>query len=196
MNKEEKLENLQQEASECKKCTLWKTRKNVVFGDGAPSSIMFIGEAPGFNEDASGKPFVGRAGKLLDELLNKIGLTRNNVYISNIVKCRPPENRDPYPNEIKVCFPYLEKQIEIIKPEVIICLGRHSSKQILEKFNQKFSGITQDHGKHFIVSTLYGKIIIVPMYHPAAALYNPNLKEDIIKDFLKLNKELQTFKKE
>ncbi len=159
--------------------------KNVVFGDGPlDANIMFIGEAPGFNEDRLGKPFVGRAGKFLDELLKTVNLNRRDVYISNIVKCRPPKNRDPTPEEINQFYPFLDLEIKEIKPKIIIPLGRHATKTIFERYNLKFDGISVEHGKIYKVSTLFGEIKIAPMYHPAAAIYNPNLK-DVLKEDLK-----------
>jgi len=177
-------EEVEKEALSCKKCELWKSRTNVVFGDGPKDAkTMFIGEAPGFYEDKQGKPFVGKAGKLLTELLNKIGIQRNEVYITNIVKCRPPNNRDPLPEEVKACYPYLDFQINHIKPKVIVPLGRHAAKLILEKYGLEFEGISKEHGKVHEVSTLFGKIYIIPMYHPAAAIYNQYLRPTLEKDF-------------
>lgn len=178
------FEKMKKQAENCKKCDLWKTRTNVVFGDGPTNAeVMLIGEAPGFYEDREGKPFVGRAGKFLDELLKAANLKREEVYITNIVKCRPPNNRDPTDEEIKACYPYLDFQINHIKPRVIIALGRHASRVIFERYNLEFTGISREHGKPREVSTLFGKIKIVPMYHPAAAIYNQSLKGVLIEDF-------------
>lgn len=177
-------EGLERQAKECQKCVLSKTRTNVVFGDGSTSAkIMILGEAPGSNEDLQGKPFVGKAGQLLTEILKKVGIDRKDVFISNIVKCRPPGNRDPLPEEIKACYPYLDSQIEYIKPKVILPLGRHSSKLVLEKYNQTFEGISKDHGKIHQVSTSWGELLVIPMYHPAATIYNQSLKPVLEKDF-------------
>jgi len=147
---------------------------------------MFVGEAPGYWEDQKGLPFVGRAGRILDELLESIGLDREDVYITNIVKCRPPNNRDPTEEEIRTCSPYLDLQIDIIRPRVIIPLGRHSMAYILKKFGFDVEPISRIHGKMFEARTLFGRIIIMPMYHPAVALYRPAMKEELEKDFRKI----------
>ena len=181
-----KFEEIKKQAENCRKCDLWKTRTNVVFGEGPTNAkVMFIGEAPGFNEDKQGKPFVGRAGKFLDELLTAAGLKREDVYITNIVKCRPPNNRDPTDSEIKACYPYLDFQISHINPKIIVPLGRHASKLVFEKYGLIFEGISKEHGKPREISNLFGKLKIVPMYHPAAAIYNQSLKGVLIEDFKK-----------
>ena len=173
------LEKIEKEIKECKKCPLYKTRKNAVPGEGGfQRRIMFVGEAPGRREDELGRPFVGAAGKFLDELLASIGLSRKDVYITNIVKCRPPGNRDPTDEEIKLCSPYLDRQIAIMKPRIICPLGRFSAKYILEKFGFEMGKISKIQGKVF-----EGNILILPMYHPAAALYHQNLKNELYKSF-------------
>jgi len=185
----EKLQLLKQQILNCKKCDLHKIRTNPVIGEGSPDAgIMFIGEAPGFNEDKQGKPFVGRAGKIFDELLNSINLKREKIYITNILKCRPPNNRNPTQEEIKICSPYLNEQIDIIKPKVICCLGNFSTDYIFKKFNlkEKIQGISRIHGKVFNASTLMGIIRIIPLYHPAVATYNTNMLEILKKDFEKI----------
>ncbi len=161
----------------CKKCNLSDTRNNVVWGYGnINSEIMFIGEAPGANEDEIGTPFVGRSGKLLDEMLNNIGLSRDkNIFISNIVKCRPPENRNPRTNEINTCIDWLYKQIEIINPKLIVCLGLVPSKKLIDR-NIK---ITIDHGKFYDKNN----ILYTPFYHPSALLRNPNHKPISASDY-------------
>jgi len=190
MGKEERLRELEEKIRACKKCTLGTLRTNAVPGAGSyDARVMFVGEAPGYWEDQKGLPFVGRAGKVLDELLEGIGLTREDVYITNIVKCRPPENRDPTEDEIKACSPYLDMQIDVIRPRVIVPLGRHSMRYLLEKFGFSPGPISKIHGEVFETRTLFGRIVIMPMYHPAAALYRPPLKEELRKDFLRL-KEL------
>ncbi|WP_148883223.1 type-4 uracil-DNA glycosylase [Thermococcus aciditolerans] len=187
MGKEELMRKLEERIRNCQKCPLGGLRTNAVPGSGSyDAKVMFVGEAPGYWEDQKGLPFVGRAGKVLDELLAEIGLTRDEVYITNIVKCRPPENRDPLEDEIKACSPYLDRQIDIIRPRVIVPLGRHSMRYILEKFGFDPEPISKIHGKTFETHTLFGKIIIMPMYHPAAALYRPPIKEELRKDFLRL----------
>ncbi|OYT59982.1 uracil-DNA glycosylase [Euryarchaeota archaeon ex4484_178] len=173
------LEKIENEIKNCKKCPLHRLRKNAVPGEGGHKKrIMFIGEAPGRREDELGRPFVGAAGKFLDELLSEIGLTRDDVYITNVVKCRPPNNRDPTEEEISLCAPYLERQIELLKPRIICPLGRFSAKYILEKYGFEMSSISKVQGKIF-----EGDIMIIPMYHPAAALYHQNLKEDLRRSF-------------
>lgn len=166
-------------------------RTNAVPGSGSyDAKIMFVGEAPGYWEDQKGLPFVGRAGKVLDELLTEISLKRDDVYITNIVKCRPPNNRDPDEDEIKACSPYLDRQIDIIRPKVIVPLGRHSMSYLLRKFGFEPEPISRIHGKIFEARTLFGRIIIMPMYHPAVALYKPQLREELRNDFKKLKEIL------
>jgi len=173
-------EKIEKEIKMCKKCPLHKTRKNAVPGEGGNRKrIMFIGEAPGRREDELGRPFVGAAGKFLDELLDSIGLGREDVYITNIVKCRPPGNRDPTELEIKICSPYLDRQINILDPRIICPLGRFSAKYILERYGFDMESITKVHGKIYKAD----KILILPMYHPAAALYHQYLKEELRKSF-------------
>ena len=138
---------------------------------------MLIGEGPGKNEDEQGRPFVGRAGELLDELLNKVGLSREDVFITNVVKCRPPDNRDPKKDEIETCNPYLKRQINLIEPKVIATLGNHATKTLIGK-----TGISTIHGDEFE----YNGIKLIPLYHPAAGLYNPDLKDDMENDMNKL----------
>jgi uracil-DNA glycosylase len=186
MNRQEKLDELNNKIKNCKKGPLCKTRTNAVPGEGSVNSeIMFVGEAPGFNEDKTGKPFVGRAGKIFDGLLNSINLKRDEIYITNILKCRPPKNRNPSDNEIKSCASYLDQQIEIIQPRIICCLGNFSTKFILQKYGlkDKIQGISKIHGKVFNVSNLTGVINIIPLYHPAVATYNSNMLEILKKDF-------------
>ena len=166
-------------------------RTNAVPGSGNyDAKIMFVGEAPGYWEDQKGLPFVGRAGKVLDELLAEISLKREDVYITNIVKCRPPNNRDPDEDEIKACSPYLDRQIDIIRPKIIVPLGRHSMSYLLRKFGFEPEPISRIHGEIFEARTLFGKIIIMPMYHPAVALYKPQLREELRNDFKKLKEIL------
>ncbi len=169
-------------------------RKNKYFpvvGEGSHAAkIMFIGEAPGKSEAETARPFCGRSGKLLDEMLASINLNRSNVYITNVVKDRPPENRDPAEEEIKLYSPFLDRQIEIIEPKVIATLGRFSMAYILEHFGLKdmIRSITQIHGKEFVADTKYGKVTIIPFYHPAVALYNSSNRETLMEDFQILKK--------
>lgn len=169
-------------------CGLKKVATQPVYEIVPPSSgILFIGEAPGKNEDLQGRPFVGSAGKFLDELLHSIGYTREEVYVSNIVKYRPPANRDPQEDEKDACRVWLNAELLFVKPKVIVTLGRHALGRFVPN-----SKITTDHGKSFKHST---GIPIFAMYHPAAALYNPNLKEDMRKDFKELEKFLKNVPK-
>ena len=187
MNAEETLPQIAQEVSVCKKCTLHKTRKKAVAGEGpANAEIMFIGEGPGFHENEQGRPFVGAAGKFLDQLLAQAGVTRGDVFITNVVKCRPPENRDPQPRELESCDRYLERQIEIINPSIIVTLGRFS----MGKFMQG-AKISQVHGEMRKVGDRY----IIAMFHPAAALHQAALKPTILSDFAKLPEQLNEARK-
>ena len=167
--------DLVQRISTCEKCGLSQGRNRSVPGDGAlDSDIMFIGEGPGFHEDRQGLPFVGQAGNLLNEMLSSIGLSRKDVYITNMVKCRPPNNRDPFPVEIRSCSPYLDAQIELIQPKVIVTLGRYSfAKFFPNESISKARGRPRD----------WQGLVIYPMYHPAAALHNPGLRPALQRDF-------------
>jgi len=172
------LVDLAQEVAMCKRCPLAQGRTRAVPGEGPENAaIMFIGEGPGFHEDQQGRPFVGAAGQFLDELLQAIGLKRDDVYITNVVKCRPPGNRDPQPDEMAACQSYLDRQIALIKPRVIVTLGRYSMARAFP--NEKISAI---HGKPRRV----GDIVYVPMFHPAAALHQPSLQRAVEEDFAKL----------
>jgi uracil-DNA glycosylase len=164
-------------------------KNHPVIGEGShQAKVMLIGEAPGRNEAATGRPFCGAAGKILDELLTSAGITREEVYITNIVKDRPPQNRDPLPEEIEVYGPFLDRQIEIIQPKVIATLGRFSMKYILEKFGlpEATQPIGKLHGKSFSARAAYGTITIVPLYHPAAAIYDRSKMADLKADFMTL----------
>ena len=175
----------------CSKCILSKTRINVVIGSGKiPNQIVFIGEAPGSQEDKQGIPFVGRAGKIFDRLLNSISLTRNEVYITNILKCRPPKNRNPKTTEIIQCTPYLEKQIEILRPKILAPMGTFPTKYCCSKFNIPFDNISSIHGKKFLVTGTSFSGFIMPLYHPAAAIYNPYLSELMKKDMQGIKNQL------
>lgn len=162
----------------CQKCRLCEGRTNAVPGEGSPSAaLMFIGEGPGFNEDQQGRPFVGRAGKLLDDLLSTVPVKREDVYITNVVKCRPPDNRDPHPDEVEACWPYLEAQIALLKPRVIATLGRHSLGRFFPD-----SKISRDHGRIL----RWRDHTVFPLYHPAAALRAGAVMEALAADFKKL----------
>ncbi len=187
MNSQETLNTVADQVKTCEKCALHYSRKNAVSGEGpANSEIMFIGEGPGFYENEEGRPFVGQAGKFLDELLEIAGLKRSEVFICNVVKCRPPSNRDPLPEELSACAGYLDKQIEAIDPCVIVTLGRFSMGKFLP--NAKISEI---HGQACMVNDR----MIVPMFHPSAALHQPSLKPLVIEDFKTLPQSLQQMKK-
>jgi len=195
VEKEREMEKLKRECLEfCYEHPLYNPGTYPVFGEGSlEAKILFCGEAPGLNESLSGHPFCGAAGKILDELLESIGIKREKVYITNIVKLRPPNNRDPEPEEIRAFGPYLERQIEIIKPEVICLLGRYSMKFLMEKFGLKdqIEGISKIHGRVFETKNLFQNITIIPFYHPAVATYNPNMKEILMKDFKVLERFTQ-----
>lgn len=155
-----------------------------VIGEGNhEAKIMFVGEAPGRNEATTGRPFCGSAGQILAELLFSAGIKREDVYITNIVKDRPPLNRDPLPEEIEIYGPFLDRQIGIIQPQIIATLGRYSMGYIMTKFGLSFGTISEMHGKSFSATASYGPITIVPLYHPAAAIYNQGLKDTLKKDF-------------
>jgi DNA polymerase len=172
------LAQIAKEVSVCQRCMLHHSRKLAVPGEGpVDSEIMFIGEGPGFHENEQGRPFVGAAGKYLEELLAKINLQRQDVFIGNVVKCRPPNNRDPLPEELAACSDYLERQIQVISPKVIVTLGRYSMARFLP--NAKISDV---HGQSYHIK---GRLI-VPMFHPAAALHQPSLKISIERDFIRL----------
>jgi len=175
----------------CTKCKLHKTRRNPVPGEGpCNAKIMFVGEAPGGKEDETGRPFVGAAGQFLTELLGMAGLRREDVFITNILKCRPPNNRDPEPDEIEACKPYLVRQIRLISPKVIVTLGRYAGRTLLGDAGVKWTSMSRMHGKIFSVE-LYGvKLKIMPTYHPAAALYYPKLRPVIVRDFKEVLKAL------
>lgn len=178
MTPDEVLERVAQEVAICQKCQLHFSRKRAVPGEGPSNSkIMFIGEGPGFYENEQGRPFVGAAGKFLEELLASIGMRREQVFIGNVVKCRPPGNRDPLPEEIEACSNYLDRQIAAINPQIIVTLGRYSMAKFLP--NAKISAV---HGQTLHIN---GRLI-VPMYHPAAALHQPSLKVDVERDFARL----------
>ncbi len=199
------LSELKNECLTCTKCELSNTRTNVVFGTGnANADVMFIGEAPGMNEDLEGTPFVGRSGKLLDGFLETIGLSRDDVYIANIIKCRPPENRDPTPKEQQLCIDYLRKQISLIKPKILVCLGRIAAQKIIGRSIM----VTKDHGKFFEKSEMFcekdemfceksemlfekSSMLFLPTFHPAAILRNPKNKPLALEDFAIIEKKLE-----
>lgn len=180
----EDWDSLVKEILTCTKCKLHSYRKNPVPGEGCLNPIlMFVGEAPGSKEDEEGRPFVGAAGRLLTELIQSIGLTREEVYITNIVKCRPPNNRDPEEDEIQACSPYLIRQIKLLKPKIIVALGRHSAKFLFEQAGLKWVSMGVNHGKVYSSKVAGVEVKIMATYHPAAALYNPAQRSILEKDF-------------
>jgi uracil-DNA glycosylase len=179
----ESLKAVYEQARVCVRCPLHQTRTTVVFGSGnADAELMFVGEAPGANEDKLGLPFVGQAGKLLDKLLVEIGLERGDVFICNTVKCRPPGNRDPHPNEIDACNEYLRRQVELIEPNVICTLGNFSTKLL----RGDPTGISRLHGQEEVRLIGARAIRLYPLYHPAAALYTPSTLETLRGDFRRI----------
>jgi len=177
------LDALRTEASACTRCRLHEGRTQVVFGNGNPNAdLMFVGEAPGFHEDQQGIPFVGQAGKLLDRLLDGIGLTRADVFVANVLKCRPPGNRDPQPDENEQCEPYLFRQIELIRPRVVATLGNFATKLL----SGKPTGITRVHGVEQETTIGGSRVLLYPIYHPAAALYTPAMLKVLEEDFARI----------
>lgn len=173
------LQTFYDEIKDCQRCPLAAGRTQVVFGSGHPEAdLMFVGEAPGYYEDREGVPFVGAAGKLLDGLLHEVGLQRSDLFIANVLKCRPPQNRDPLPEEIEACKPYLFRQIEIIQPRVVGTLGNFATQLLLDKK----VGITKVRGQHFPVQNFF----VFPMLHPAAALRRESFRDVVREDFAKL----------
>lgn len=170
------LDQIQAECTSCEKCALGATRTNLVFGVGNPhAEIMFIGEGPGKNEDLKGEPFVGAAGQLLNQMLERIGISRDDIYIANILKCRPPNNRDPHPDEIEACTPWLRQQVASVHPTVLVTLGNFATKFIL----QTTTGITKLRGQVQVT----GPFRVIPMFHPAAAIYDRSKVAALEADF-------------
>jgi len=184
VSKEEHLKQVRSNMGDCKLCRLHKGRTHLVFGVGsANAKLMFIGEGPGRDEDLKGEPFVGRAGQLLTKIIEAMGYKRSDVYIANVVKCRPPENRNPEPDEIETCIPFLKKQIEIIAPKAIICLGKFAAQSVLNTGEP----ITRLRGK----MGEYDDIPVMPTYHPAYLLRNPDAKKQVWEDVKKVMKILK-----
>lgn len=188
----ETLQEIHERIRKCRRCRLSESRRNPVPGEGnEKAKVMFVGEAPGYWEDVKGRPFVGRAGKLLDTYLEDAGLRRKEVYITNVVKCRPPQNRTPWKDEIEACLPYLRKQIELIDPSVIVTLGNTAGETVFRLYGLKWRGITQEHGKIYRVSTVFGEKILLPMFHPAAVLRRRELGEEMRKGFARLGELIE-----
>ena len=180
-----KLSEIRELIGDCHRCPLGDTRTTLVFGVGDPQArVMLVGEAPGKNEDLKGEPFVGPAGQLLNELLAEAGLARSDVYIANVLKCRPPGNRNPEPTEIETCTPFLREQIRVIDPEVLVTLGNFATKFVLKTE----VGITRLHGK----VQMAGRFRVLPIYHPAAAIYDRSKRDDLFADFRLLRDVLGT----
>ncbi len=180
---EHTFESLQQACIDCRKCALGANRTNCVFGVGNPNAdLMFVGEAPGEQEDLSGIPFVGRAGQLLDKFLYAVDIDRKDVYIANILKCRPPKNRDPLPEEEEACIGYLREQVRLIRPKIIVCLGRISAMKLIKPDFK----ITKEHGTWFEK----GNFLMTAVYHPAALLRDPRKKEDMLEDMKRIKEKL------
>jgi DNA polymerase len=183
LNRREALAAYAAGTAGCTRCRLASGRTQVVFGVGDPNAdLMFVGEAPGFHEDKQGYPFVGQAGKLLDQLLGGIGLTREQVYVANVLKCRPPGNRDPQPDEIEACEPHLFRQLELIRPRVVATLGNFATKLL----SGKPHGITRVHGRAQETTLGGRRVTLYPLYHPAAALYTPAMLRTLEDDFARL----------
>ena len=183
MTNEEKLKELYDKCKECTKCELHNTRTNCVFGKGNPNArVMFVGEAPGENEDLQGYPFVGRAGKLLDRFFVAACISHDNIYIANILKCRPPKNRDPLPSEEECCIEYLREQVRIIKPYMIVCLGRIAAQVIIDP-NYR---ITKEHGTW----VQKGDLLLTAVYHPALLLRDPRKNEEMLKDLVAIKEKI------
>ena len=177
------LREYAEQTAACTRCALAKGRTQVVFGSGNPDAeLMFVGEAPGFHEDQQGMPFVGQAGKLLERLLQGIGMSRADVYIANTVKCRPPGNRDPLPDELAACEPHLFRQIELIEPTMVATLGNFATKLL----SGKPAGITRVHGHPQDVTLGARSVVLYPLYHPAAALYTPSMQKVLEEDFARI----------
>ncbi|MDY6878281.1 MAG: uracil-DNA glycosylase [Chloroflexota bacterium] len=177
------LEALAAEIARCTRCLLHRGRTKAVPGEGPEDAeIMFIGEAPGFHEDQQGRPFVGASGRFLEELLASISLTREDVYIANVIKCRPPSNRDPLPDELEACKSFLDRQIELIQPKLVVTLGRFSMARAFPK-----ARISRIHGQ----PCKFGDVVYYPMYHPAAALHQPSLRRAVEEDMRRIPELLQ-----
>ncbi len=183
----DKLEQLREKCQSCNACPLGQTRTNLVFGVGNPEAeLMFVGEAPGEQEDKTGTPFVGRAGQLLDRFLFAVDIDRSDVYIANILKCRPPKNRDPLPAEEDACMGYLREQVRIIRPKIIVCLGRIAAMRLIKPDYK----ITREHGQW----VERGSFLMTAVYHPAALLRDPRKNEDMLRDMKAIRQKLDELK--
>lgn len=188
-----KIQRIAEEIRKCRRCSLSETRINAVPGEGnANSSLVLIGEAPGYWEDRRGRPFVGAAGKVLDEALGKVGIRRPEIYITNILKCRPPGNRDPRSGEVQACTPYLDAQLDIIRPKFIVTLGRNATSYIFSRMGLAFESITKVHGRIYEARFKGWISHVMPTFHPAAALYNVNVREKLIADLQLLKRRMES----
>jgi DNA polymerase len=188
-SRKEAMNQVAKDIRECDKCGVSKDCTNKVIGEGnLASNLVFIGEAPGKNEDETGRPFVGTAGSLLDDLLEESNIDRRDIYITNILKCRPPGNRKPRRAEIEECLGHLDDQLNIIKPKVIAPMGNVATRVFFDIYDIEKSSIGAVHGKVYHIETKWGKAKLVPLYHPAAAIYNRNLKPELVKDLRKVSK--------
>ncbi len=197
MPKAELMEKIACEVRVCVKCRLWEKRQKAVPGDGyINAAVVFVGEAPGYWEDLKGLPFVGAAGKILNTLMTKIGLPRDSVFITNVVKCRPPGNRAPRTDEIKTCTRlYLDRQISLIQPSAIVTLGNHSTVYVLSRIGlekEAAMGISQLQGKVYTAKFMDLPVLVIPMFHPASVLHNPSYSEALEEDFELLKTKLRT----
>ncbi|MCK4718042.1 MAG: uracil-DNA glycosylase [Thermoplasmata archaeon] len=179
----DKLDELANNIEQCQRCALANSRHLAVPGEGACSKgVVFIGEAPGRKEDETGRPFVGAAGKILDSLLTSVGLSREDVFITSVLKCRPPKNRDPLPGEKEACSPWMEAQLNALRPRVVAPLGRHGLSFIAGRYGQDFGTITQEHGNIYHFKEDWGEVAALPLFHPAALIYHRALMPDAEKD--------------
>lgn len=189
--KQEEMQELEKQIKDCKKCELHKIRTNALCGEGSLNAeILFIGEAPGYNEDLKGKHFIGRAGKIFDEFLDSIKLSREKIYITNVLKCKIPKNERPKQEYIEKCTPYLNEQIKIIKPKIIVPLGRFATNYIFERYKIKQQPIQKIHGKVFLIKNLFEEVKIIPQLHPAVTVYNFESMETLKEDFAKIKNTL------
>jgi len=186
-----KLEDIKTNVLQCQLCNLYKTKTKYVFGEGSETTpVVFVGEAPGAQEDKTGRPFIGRAGKIFDDLLKSIEMQREGIYVANVLKCRPPKNRSPSKMEIEACTPYLRKQLNVIKPKLVCPMGNFATEFILKFYGleSELKGISKLHGKKFKIKNLFEEIIVIPLYHPAVATYNPDMMKILLED-IKLVKD-------
>lgn len=191
MEKKKQLEMLHAEISSCRKCRLHLTRRNAVPGEGpCDAAIFLIGEAPGAKEDQTGRPFAGRAGRVLEHLLKGTGIARGDVFITSILKCRPPDNREPRPEEVNECQPYLWSQLNLVKPAVVVPMGRHALRQALLLLGMGEFEMREVHGTVLTCEAPWGRIRLVPVYHPAAATHNPRMRGVLEQDFSRIREQL------